>query len=291
MAARAERLPSLVGHPVLVPALLVLALAGWAITSSRMDGMDMGPGSDLGSLGFYVTAWVVMMAAMMFPSVAPMVVVHARIQARRREGDRSVTAGTTALFLAGYLLAWTSFGLAAYGLFALADWISLDFLAWDRGGRWVAAGVVVAAAGYQLTPLKDACLTRCRGPLAFFLESWREGRLGSLRMGAVHGAWCVGCCWALMAALFAVGVMSVTWMVVIAGLIAVEKLLPWRSVANRGIAVFLLALGIAVAAAPGSVPGLTVPDGAHGMEHDGMKAPGGMEREGMKAPGGMEEMR
>ena len=88
--------------------------------------------------------------------------------------------------------------------------------------------VVAAAAVYQLTPLKDACLAKCRSPLAFVVGSWRAGRLGAVRMGIEHGAWCVGCCWALMATLFALGVMSIVWTVVIAALVALEKLSPWR---------------------------------------------------------------
>jgi predicted metal-binding membrane protein len=223
-----------------------------------MRGMDAGPGTDVGSLGFYTSVWVVMMAAMMFPSIAPMVVMHARIRAGRVNDGRRLPL--TVLFVAGYLVAWTAFGLAAYGLFTLARSLSIDALSWDRGGPYVAGGVVCAAAVYQLTPLKDACLSRCRSPFWFLLHRWRPGRLGALRMGASHGAWCVGCCWALMAMLFALGVMSVVWMAFVASLIAVEKLLPWKAVANRGIAVLLLVLGLAVALAPERVPGLTLPN-------------------------------
>ena len=101
-----------------------------------------------------------------------------------------------------------------------------DVLAWDRAGRWVAGATLVVAAVYELTPLKDVCLGKCRSPLGFLLGSWRDGRSGALRMGAKNGAWCVGCCWALMASLFALGVMSITWMAVVAGLIALEKTVP-----------------------------------------------------------------
>ncbi|WP_372440302.1 DUF2182 domain-containing protein [Geodermatophilus bullaregiensis] len=115
------------------------------------------------------------------------------------------------------------------------------------------------AAGYELSPLEDACLGRCRSPLGFLLGVWRDGRRGALRMGAQHGAWCVGCCWALMASLFALGVMSVTWTALVAGVIALEKTLPWRRVATCGTAVVLLVLGALLLAAPKVVPGLTVP--------------------------------
>ncbi|HEU4658385.1 MAG TPA: DUF2182 domain-containing protein [Capillimicrobium sp.] len=246
-----------------VGVLLVLAAAAWAFTGSRMADMDAGPGTDPGALGFYVVSWVAMMAAMMLPSVAPMVATYVGIQRARRRRGMHAPAGASACFVGGYLLTWTVAGLAAYGLFDAGSSLLGDELAWDRTGRWVAAAVLLGAALYELTPLKGACLTRCRGPLAFVLEAWRDGRTGALRMGALHGAWCVGCCWALMAALFALGVMSVAWMLVIALLIAVEKMAPWRRAATTVVTVALVALAAGVAIDPKRVPGLTVPtDGA-----------------------------
>jgi predicted metal-binding membrane protein len=277
----AARLPGLSlerTRQALIGLLLALALVGWIVTDERMRGMDTGPGTDPGALGFYVTAWVVMMAAMMFPSISPMVLAYSRIQRRRREMGRDVGWGSTAAFVGGYLVSWTAFGLAAYGLLELVRSLSIDVLSWDRGGPYLAGGVIVAAAIYQLTPIKDACLSRCRGPLDFVLGYWRDGRLGAVRMGVEHGAWCVGCCWALMAALFALGVMSVGWMVFIAALIAVEKMLPWKALANRGIAVLLLVLGVLVAFTPGSVPGLTLPDSPEAREAM-MRMDGGMRME------------
>ncbi|MDX6666953.1 MAG: hypothetical protein QOK04_333 [Solirubrobacteraceae bacterium] len=245
----------------LIGLLLLLAAVGWLVTDDRMAGMDAGPGTDPGSVGFYVSAWVVMMAAMMFPSAAPMVVAYSRTQKQRRDLGRA-RAGpiATALFVAGYLLSWTVFGLLAYGLFDLVRSLNIDALSWNRGGRYVAGGVILAAAIYQLTPAKDICLTKCRGPMAFVLGSWREGYGGALRMGAEHGGWCVGCCWALMVALFAVGVMSVGWMLFVSALIAIEKLLPFKAAANRGVAALLVVLGLGVAFWAGQVPGLTLPD-------------------------------
>ncbi|HEY2200612.1 MAG TPA: DUF2182 domain-containing protein, partial [Solirubrobacteraceae bacterium] len=135
-------------------------------------------------------------------------------------------------------------------------------LNWGHGGRYFAGAVLLAAAVYQLTPAKNACLRRCRGPLDFVLEHWREGRLGALGMGVVHGAWCVGCCWMLMAALFALGLMSITWMVLIAAAIAGEKLLPSPATTNRVITTGLAVLGLAVMISPGRVPGLVLPGSA-----------------------------
>jgi predicted metal-binding membrane protein len=241
-----------------------------------MAGMDAGPGTDPGTLGFFIGVWVVMMAAMMFPSIAPMVVMHARIQEGRRERGQRVGVGATTMFVGGYLIAWTAAGLVAYGIYRLGKAITGDAFSWDNAGPYLAAGILLAAAVYQLTPLKDVCLRHCRSPLGFLMKYWRPGRRGALRMGVIHGGWCVGCCWALMASLFALGVMSLGWMAFIAGLIALEKLLPWKAVANRGIAVLLLALGLAVALTPSGVPGLTVPGSA-----DAMHAMHGMEEEPM----------
>ena len=244
----------------LIFGLLLLAAVAWAMTGDRMGGMDAGPGTDLGGLGFWVTAWVVMMAAMMFPSIAPMVLMYARIEEGKRERDQRVQAGTTALFVAGYLVTWAVAGLVGYALIEGVRALDIGFLAWDSGGPYVAGAVIVAAGIYQLTPMKDACLRRCRSPMGFLLTSWRPGRTGALKMGMEHGGWCVGCCWGLMAALFALGVMSIGWMVMIAALIAIEKLLPWKAVANRSIALLLVVLGLGVAFFADDVPGLTLPD-------------------------------
>jgi predicted metal-binding membrane protein len=261
---------------ILIATLFALAAGAWALTGRTMQGMDMGPGTDLGSLSFYVGAWVVMMSAMMFPSISPMVRTYALVQ-RSRYARRGLGQPTVAVvaFVVGYLLTWTIFGLAAFATFDLLRSLHVAAFSWDRGGPYLAGGVILAAAAYQLTPLKDACLSRCRGPLDFLTERWRDGVGGAVLLGLEHGGWCVGCCWALMAALFALGVMSVAWMVFIAALIAVEKLLPWKRSANRAIAVVLAVLGIAVAFTPGSVPGLTLPDQASSSQ-GGPAMDGGM---------------
>ncbi len=277
----------------LIFGLLVLAAIAWALTGDRMAGMDAGPGTDLGGLGFWVTAWVVMMAAMMFPSIAPMVVMFARIEEGKRRKGQPTQAGATAIFVGGYLLTWAAAGLIAYAIFEIGRSLDLGFLAWDRGGPYVAGGVIVGAAIYQLTPLKDVCLRHCRSPLTFVLMHWRSGRIGALRMGIEHGGWCVGCCWGLMAALFALGVMSIGWMVLIAALIALEKLLPWKAIANCSVAVLLLVLGLAVAFVPDRVPGLTLPDSpaaAQAMDSMGMhdsSGGGSMSDHKMPSQGGM----
>jgi predicted metal-binding membrane protein len=231
----------------LVALLLGLAAAGWALTHQRMGSMDAGPGTALGDLGWFAVSWLLMMAAMMLPAVTPMVAAY-----RRR-----APVGDSATFAAAYLAAWVAAGLAGYAAIEAVRSLDLGFLAWGEAGRYVAAGTIVGAGIYQLTSPKATCLRRCRERGQFLADHWRPGRLGALRMGVAHGGFCIGCCWALMAALFALGVMSLTWMAVVAALIAAERLLPWH--AHAGVAMVLVALGTGVALAPGDVPGLTLP--------------------------------
>jgi predicted metal-binding membrane protein len=234
----------------LVALLFAVAAFGWWSTAERMRGMDDGPWTALGTLGWFVGVWVVMMAAMMFPSLAPTVALYARMTTDRL---------APLLFTAGYLVVWGTAGVTAFAIARAGGNVAGDVLAWDRAGRWVAGGTLLAAAAYELTPLKDICLGKCRSPLGFLVGAWRGGRAGSLQMGVRHGAWCVGCCWALMASLFALGIMSLAWMAFVAALIAAEKTLPWRRVATYGTAGILLALGLLLLAAPDVVPALTIP--------------------------------
>jgi len=243
---------------------LLFALAGvaWWSTAERMRGMDEGPGTDLGALGWFLGVWVVMMAAMMFPSVAPTVALYARM-ARRRAPVAPL------VFTSGYVATWAAAGLLAYGVFDGVRSLLGPELSWESGGRWLAGGTLVVAAAYEVTPLKNVCLSKCRSPLGFLLGVWRDGLRGAFEMGARHGAWCVGCCWALMAALFALGVMSLAWMAFVAAIIALEKTLPARRAVTYATAGLLLLLGVTLMAAPDAIPGLTVPGGG---TMDGMMA-------------------
>jgi predicted metal-binding membrane protein len=236
----------------LVALLFALAALAWWLTVDRMRGMDEGPGTDLGTVGWFLGVWVVMMAAMMFPSVSPTVALYSRMTRRRAPLAPLV-------FTSGYLLTWSGAGLLAFGISNLGGNLLGDALAWNRAGRWVVGATLLAAALYELTPFKDVCLGKCRSPLGFLVGSWRGGLSGALQMGTRHGAWCVGCCWALMAALFALGVMSIAWMAFVAALIAAEKTLPWRRTVTYGTAAILLLLGVLVVLAPAAIPGLTVP--------------------------------
>ncbi len=242
----------------LVALLVGLAALAWWSTVRAMDGMIANPGAELGTLGWFVGVWIVMMAAMMLPAVSPTVALYARMT-RQRGIARPVA------FTAAYLVVWGAAGVAAYGLYALARHTLGSQLAWHSGGRWLAGGVLAVAALYELTPLKDLCLSKCRSPFGFLLGTWREGLRGAFGMGSKHAAWCLGCCWALMAALFALGVMSILWMAVVAGLITIEKVMPWRRVAVWSTTLLLALLAAGVLAAPGSVPGFVVPGGGMGM--------------------------
>jgi predicted metal-binding membrane protein len=243
----------------LVALLFAFAAVAWWSTVDRMRGMDAGPGTDLGTLGWFIGVWVVMMAAMMLPSVSPTAALYSRM-------TKSSSPVGPLVFVTGYFVTWAAAGVVAFAVSDGGGKLLGSTLAWDRAGRWAAGGTLAAAALYELTPLKNVCLGKCRSPLGFLLGAWRNGPFGALQMGVRHGAWCVGCCWALMAALFALGVMSLAWMAFIAALIALEKLIPSRRLATWSTAAVLAALAILVIVAPGAIPGFTVPGHAH-MSH------------------------
>ena len=222
--------------------LVAGAAAAWAVTVERMRGMDAGPGTDLGGLGWYLGIWVTMTAAMMLPSAVPAAGHVARL-ARRN---------LTVLFVAGYLAVWTVYGLAAYGVYRFLSSLDTGWLAWDERGPWAAGAVIVAAGIYELTPLKRRSLRRCRS--ARHPES-------PLRSGLAHGLDCVGCSGGLMAVLFVLGVMSLFWMALVAVAIFAEKVLPHGARLAVPLAVVLVALGIWVGVSPAGVPGLTQPGG------------------------------
>ena len=242
----------------LVALLLVISVIAWWSTIDRMRGMDEGFGTNPGTLGWFLGVWVVMMAAMMLPSVAPTVALYSRM-------TRGRAPLAPLVFTSGYLLTWGAAGLLAFGVAGFIGGLFGEQLMWERAGRWMAAAIILAAALYELTPLKDICLRKCQSPLGYLLGAWRGGLSGAVRMGAKHGAWCVGCCWALMAALFALGVMSVAGMAFVAALIAAEKLVPWRRAVTYGTALVLLVLAVLLVAAPHVIPGLTVPGSAPPM--------------------------
>jgi predicted metal-binding membrane protein len=194
-----------------------------AISPGDMAGMGMAPaGWSTAELLLAVSMWWVMMVAMMLPAAAPVILLYARAGAAQ-----GAAPSTPGWFLAGYLAVWGLFSLAAA---ALQDGLQrfgvLAPMTMEASARWLAAAILVAAGLYQLSPLKEACLARCRNPAAFLSRHYRPGRVGAVRMGAIHGAFCLGCCWLLMALLFVGGVMNLAWIALLTLLVAGEKLLP-----------------------------------------------------------------
>ena len=204
-------------------ALATLTLLAWAWL---LQGAGMGTGAmrmDWDASRFLLVAamWWVMMIAMMLPSAAPLILLYGRVH--RHSGDPPPTAP----FLAGYLAVWLGFALLAASLQSLLEqrgFVSMATMALPNG--WLAAGILIAAGLYQLTSLKDACLASCRTPSDFLTRHYRPGAKGAWRMGLTHGAYCVGCCWLLMALLFVGGVMNLAWIAALTLLVAAEKSLP-----------------------------------------------------------------
>ena len=217
-----------------------------------------GSSWSVGGLVAFVVAWAVMMAAMMaammFPAAAPMILLFRAVAKQRRARTGAVVP--TWIFVAGYLLVWIAVGAVT--------WVVVQALS-DLAGRlgaaeratWgpLALGAVLIGAGlYQLTPLKRLCLDHCRSPLAFVMTHWREGQVGALQMGVVHGAYCLGCCWALFAVLVAAGVMSLAWMLLLTLVVFAEKVLPGGRRAAQAVGVAFLALGMVVALGVTALP-------------------------------------
>jgi predicted metal-binding membrane protein len=232
---------------------LVVALAwAWLLLGAGigMEEMDMGGGQIMLMLpewsfgyGLVVFAmWAVMMVAMMLPSAAPVTLLVANIARKRAAAGGAFGTGTT-LFVLGYLAVWCGFAAAATLLQWGLDEVGLMSDTMALANR-IGAGVMLVAAGiYQWTPLKEACLRHCRSPLDFLLFHWREGGLGALVSGIGHGAYCLGCCWMLMALLFVGGVMNLAWIAAIALLVLIEKTVPGGSWVGRAIGAVLVIWG------------------------------------------------
>ena len=268
MAATTTR-PLVRERNLVLASLLVLAAAAWALLAwqSRSDDGDMAMGLTMGMAApLFMAMWVAMMVAMMFPTAAPMILTFARVHASKRERGQPFVP--TWVFVSSYLVVWTAFGVVAYGVAVGAERLA-DQSMWlmEHAARF-GGGVLVLAGLYQLSPLKRACLTKCRTPLDFILTSWRDGYGGSFRMGLEHGFYCLGCCWLLFVILFPLGVMNVAAMAVITLLIYAEKSLPLGRQAGVLAAVALVAYGMLV---------IFVPDALPTVMGDGSGGAGGME--------------
>lgn len=235
---------------VVLAALLIGSALCWlALYRLPMNGMAGTVTMGL-SLAPFMRIWIVMMAAMMFPAAAPMILAFQKVQSRRAAGG----AAATVLFVAGYLSLWSLTGFGAYALARGAEAVG-DYFAIppDMSAR-IGGALVVAAGVYQLTPAKDLCLSQCRTPLTFIMTNWRAGATGAFAMGWLHGLYCFGCCWLLFATLFPLGMMNIAAMALITLLVSAEKALPRRWWGAVGSALLLIACGTAVLVAPRILP-------------------------------------
>jgi predicted metal-binding membrane protein len=238
-------------------ALLAIALVAWLYLvhlSATMPGMDMadmpgmamprGQAWDFVDVGLLFVMWAVMMIAMMVPAAAPMVLTFATVQSKRQEQDRATVP--TTVFLLGYALVWTVYAAVA----GLAQWrlheAGLLSATMASTSTRLGGALLIVAGVFQWTPLKQACLAKCRSPLSFVMTEWREGRAGAFVMGVRHGAYCVACCWALMALLFVAGVMNLLWIAGLAILVLVERVLPGGVAVSRVVGVLVLLAGVIV---------------------------------------------
>lgn len=233
-------------------ALAALAALAWAVTIRQAHGMGAGPGTMGVALPLFMLMWVAMMAAMMFPSVAPIAILWTRAIRGRSQG--AAMLGRMTSFLGGYLLAW-----AGYGLLAFAALLGTERLVEvsPEGAKWLGVGIFAVAGLYQLTPLKDACLRHCRSPMMALLHYGNfKGQTRDLRVGVHHGLYCVGCCWGLMVVLVAVGVMNIAAMAVLAAVIFLEKLWSHGPGLSRAVGVAFLAIAVLAPFYPSLMPGL-----------------------------------
>ena len=245
-------------HVALLPLLLGLSAAAWLATSRLADpGMRLGiltgaadrSPADAAmpielplAIALFMATWTVMMVAMMFPAVAPVVLTFDR-WARSKARPRSVTAA----FLGGYLAVWSLIGLAAYAAVVVLQTL---VPAGDPSAHRVGGALLVAAGVYEMTPLKGLCLRHCRSPIGIVMQYANllaDGHRGPFRVGLVHGLYCVGCCWSLMLVLVLLGVMDLAWMGVVASLIFAEKVLPFGALLSRVSGIALIAAGVVLA--------------------------------------------
>jgi len=253
---RAQADPISLQRNVILGLLLALAAAAWADLVWQGAGGDMDMAMDSPTMGLraplFLAIWVIMMVAMMFPTAAPMIVTFHKVQAAKRQRGEAFVA--TWIFVAAYLFVWGLSGIAAYaGALAAEALAARTALSSDTAAR--IGGIVLIAAGlYQFTPWQDLCLSKCRTPISFIMTSWRDGAAGALRMGLLHGAYCLGCCWLLFVVLFPLGIMNIAAMAVITLVIFAEKTLPWGRAAARAAAVALIAYGFAVVVVPQWLP-------------------------------------
>jgi predicted metal-binding membrane protein len=253
-------------------ALLILAVLAWVATVRQASGMGIAAGTMGMAFPLFLAMWVTMMAAMMFPSVAPTATLWARSITRGSNG--TVRAWRITSFLSGYLIAWAGYGVVAFAAFVGAERL-VDLS--PRGAVVLGSAIFAVAGLYQLTPLKDTCLKHCRSPLAQLMHYGNfKGAARDLRVGAHHGAYCVGCCWAFMFVFVAVGVMNIAAMAVLAAIIFLEKLSRHGAIVSKVVAVGFIAIAILAPFYPSLLPALNDDGGMAGTAAPGMPGMPGM---------------
>jgi predicted metal-binding membrane protein len=243
-----------------------LGMSAWEMTTFALfphqqiqDVMPSMPGMDMGTTGpvsmawgfatwgLMIAMWWIMMVAMMTPSATPTILLYAHVHRHAlAQGQIQDKLAPTGAFAAGYLLVWLGFAATAATLhWALERAGLVSAMMMGSQSRLLSGAVLITAGLYQLSPLKNTCLAHCRTPTSFLSRHWRPHALGALRLGAMHGTYCVGCCWMLMALLFVGGVMNLTWIAALAILVLIEKVLPAGQWVGRGVGIALIGWGIA----------------------------------------------
>jgi predicted metal-binding membrane protein len=250
--------PILVQQNIILALLLALTATAWWVLSREASGTIMTAGSiTMGLRGpLFMAIWVVMMVAMMFPTIAPMILMFHRVQAGK--GRRGEAFVSTWVFVGGYLLLWTMAGIAAYAAALAVETFAMRTTLPPAMAARLGGTLLIAAGLHQLSPMKKKCLSKCRSPMAFIMTSWRDGVAGALRMGTLHGAYCLGCCGLLMAILFPIGIMNMAAMAAITLFIFAEKTLPWLRPVMHGAAAGLALYGAAIVVVPRLLPAYAI---------------------------------
>jgi predicted metal-binding membrane protein len=235
-----------------------LGMSAWDMTTLTLrphaagSSMDMGPMTPMtwgpGDWALMIGMWWTMMIAMMTPGAAATILLYARVHRRALAmGAAPEARPATGLFVAGYFLVWLGFSIAAAVLHQVLQRVGIvSAITMGVQVGWVSGTALILTGLYQLSPLKHACLSHCRSPAAFLSQHWRPGAVGALRLGVMHGAYCVGCCWMLMVLLFVGGVMNLAWIAVLSLLVLAEKLLPAGRWVGRGAGIVLIVWGVAI---------------------------------------------
>ncbi|WP_435882566.1 DUF2182 domain-containing protein [Streptomyces umbrinus] len=232
--------------------MLLLALLAWLLVVGQASGSEMGPGTMGLGLPLFLLLWVIMMAAMMFPSVSPVAITWVRGIGRQSSG--TVRAARVTQFVGGYLIAWTAFGLAVYGILTVTGRLVDSH---PEAGRWIGAGAFLLAGLHQFSPLKNVCLRHCRSPMGQLVRyAGYRSRARDLRVGAHHGLYCVGCCWGLMIVLVPLGTMNIAAMAGLAVVIFIEKLWRLGPVFSTAVGVVFLVLAALAPFQSWLLPGL-----------------------------------